>query len=132
MTLQPTASSERIVTLDILRGIALFGVLAANIWLWFSGIQFLFPAALSELRRLSPDSIAFFMIGIFISGKAIRTFSFLFGLGFALQMMRAEARGTGIARVYVRRLVVMLAFGIIHGVVFWYGDILATYALLGF
>lgn len=132
MTLQPTASSERIVTLDVLRGIALFGVLAANIWLWFSGVNFLFPGVLAELRRLSADSAAFIFISIFISGKAIRTFSFLFGLGFALQMIRAEARGANVGRVYSRRLLILLAFGVIHGVFFWYGDILATYALLGF
>lgn len=131
-TLQPTEGSERIVTLDILRGIALFGVLAANIWLWFSGVTFLFPGALGELRRLSLDSVAFYFIAIFISGKAISTFSFLFGLGFALQMMRAESRGQGVALVYSRRLIVLLAVGIIHAVVFWYGDILTTYALLGF
>ena len=131
-TLQPTQGSERIVTLDILRGIALFGVLAANIWLWFSGVNFLFPAVLGELRRLSVDSVAFVFISIFISGKAIRTFSFLFGLGFALQMMRAESRGQGVGLVYSRRLIVLLTFGIIHAVVFWYGDILTAYALLGF
>lgn len=130
--LQPIQSAERIVTLDILRGIALFGVLAANIWLWFSGVTFLFPAVANELRQLSIDSVAFFFISIFISGKAIRTFSFLFGLGFALQMMRAEAQGRNIGFVYSRRLIVLLTFGIIHAVVFWYGDILTTYALLGF
>ena len=131
-TLQPIQSAERIVTLDILRGIALFGVLAANIWLWFSGVTFLFPAVANELRQFSIDSVAFFFISIFISGKAIRTFSFLFGLGFALQMMRAEAQGRNIGFVYSRRLIVLLTFGIIHAVVFWYGDILTTYALLGF
>jgi uncharacterized protein len=129
---QPTASSERIVTLDVLRGIALFGVLAANIWMWFSGAVFLLPSVADELRRFSADSVAFSFIAIFISGKAIRTFSFLFGLGFALQMMRAEERGTAIAPVYSRRLVVLLAFGVVHAVIFWYGDILAAYAVLGF
>jgi uncharacterized protein len=131
-TLQPTSSSERIVTLDVLRGIALFGVLAANIWMWFSGVNFLFPGVLEELRRLSADSVAFIFIATFISGKAIRTFSFLFGLGFALQMIRAEARGRPIAPVYRRRLLVLLMFGAIHAFVFWYGDILFTYAVLGF
>jgi uncharacterized protein len=131
-TLQPTTTSERILTLDVLRGIALFGVLTANIWLWFSGVRFLLPGVLSELQRLSIDSITFVLISIFISGKAIRTFSFLFGLGFGLQMMRAEVRGTLVAPVYIRRLIVLLGFGIIHSVFFWYGDILLTYALLGF
>jgi uncharacterized protein len=131
-TFQPTPISERILILDVLRGIALFGVLTANIWLWFSGVRFLFPGVLSELGRMSLDSVAFIFISTFISGKAIRTFSLLFGLGFALQMMRAEARGKGITSLYSRRLIVLLAFGIVHAVFFWYGDILMTYALLGF
>ena len=130
--LHPTDSGERIATLDVLRGIALFGVLAANIWLWFSGVQFLFPGIRTELARLSADSIAFMFVSVFISGKAIRTFSFLFGLGFALQMMRAEARGRPVVPVYVRRLVVLLVFGALHAVLLWYGDILFAYALLGF
>jgi uncharacterized protein len=130
--LEPIAPSERILTIDVLRGIALFGVLTANIWLWFSGAIYLFPGLVSELRQASLDSIAFYFVGIFISGKAITTFSFLFGLGFAVQMTRAESRGARIAPVYRRRLAVLLAIGALHGVLLWYGDILATYALLGF
>ncbi len=130
--LQPVAASERIATLDVLRGIALLGVLVANIWLWFSGALFLFPGLQHQLRQPSLDSAVFLLIGLLISGKALTTFSFLFGLGFAVQMTRAEARGHGIAAVYSRRLAVLLVLGIVHGVFLWYGDILATYALLGF
>jgi uncharacterized protein len=130
--LAPVAPAERILTLDVLRGIALFGVLAANIWLWFSGIVFRFPAYVAEMWTFSPDSLAFLFISFFISGKAITTFSFLFGLGFAVQMMRAEARGQSIARHHSKRLAILLLFGAIHAVFLWYGDILMAYALLGF
>ena len=130
--LEPVAASERIATLDILRGIALLGVLIANVWLWFSGTLFLFPGLQHQLRQPSLDSAVFLLIGLLISGKALSTFSFLFGLGFAVQMMRAEARGRGIAGLYSRRLAVLLVLGIVHGVFLWYGDILATYAMLGF
>jgi uncharacterized protein len=130
--LEPVTVSERIFTIDVLRGIALLGVLIANIWLWFSGAIFLFPGLQSEMRQISLNSIAFYFVGIFISGKALSTFSFLFGLGFAVQMMRSEARGARIAPVYSRRLAVLLVIGAIHGVLLWYGDILLTYAMLGF
>ena len=130
--LEPVASTERIFTIDVLRGIALLGVLVANVWLWFSGTIFLFPGLRSELHRFTIDALTFYFIGIFISGKALSTFSFLFGLGFAVQMMRAEARGARIAPVYSRRLAVLLMLGAIHGVLLWYGDILFTYAVLGF
>jgi uncharacterized protein len=130
--LTPVDANERIVTLDVLRGIALFGVLVANIWLWFSGINFLFPGYNAEVWSGSADGIAFLLVAFFVSGKAITTFSFLFGLGFAVQMMRAEARGRGIVRHHARRLAVLLVFGALHAVFLWYGDILFTYALLGF
>jgi uncharacterized protein len=130
--LEPVGASERILTLDVLRGIALLGVLIANIWLWFSGALFMFPGLQEELRRPTVDSAVFLIISIFVSGKALSTFSILFGLGFAVQMMRAEMRGSRIVPVYCRRLAVLLAMGIVHAVLLWYGDILATYAMLGF
>jgi uncharacterized protein len=130
--LAPVAPGERILALDVLRGIALFGVLTANIWLWFSGVIFRFPAYNAEVWSFSADSLAFLFIAFFISGKAITTFSFLFGLGFAVQMQRAEARGRSIGRHHSRRLAILFLFGAIHAVFLWYGDILMAYALLGF
>jgi uncharacterized protein len=128
--LGPVRAGERIVTLDILRGIALLGVLIANVY-----------TAFNHLWRLSPDNRddAFFLdmvtsrgILIFVEGKAITTFSFLFGLGFALQMLRAEKKGVGVMPFFSRRMTVLLLIGVLHAVVLWYGDILVAYALLGF
>lgn len=123
---------ERIVTLDVLRGIALLGVVVANVWMWFSGLAFRFPAYREQLHQLSLDSIVFIAIAILVSGKAISTFSFLFGHGFAIQMLRAQARGRSVARVYARRLAVLLVIGVCHMLLLWYGDILTVYAALGF
>lgn len=130
--LSPVDAGERILTLDVLRGIALFGVLAANIWLWFSGISFRFPDYNTEVWSGSPDGIAFLFIAFFIATKAMATFSFLFGLGFSIQMVRAEAHGRSIAGHHSRRLAVLLLIGAVHAVFLWYGDILSLYALLGF
>jgi uncharacterized protein len=130
--LAPVFEPERIVTLDVLRGIALLGVCVANVWLWFSGIAFRFPGYREELHRFSLDSAVFFAIAVFVSGKAISTFSFLFGHGFAIQMLRAESRGRSVVPAYVRRLTVLLILGIAHMTLLWYGDILAAYAALGF
>ena len=131
-TLTPVKPGERILTLDVLRGIALFGVLAANIWLWFSGVTFRFPEYRDEVWRLSADAVAYHSIWFFISGKAITTFSLLFGIGFALQMTRAGARGRSIVRHHSRRLAVLLAIGAVHAFFIWYGDILMAYSVLGF
>ena len=130
--LAPVSPRERITQLDVLRGIALFGVLLANIWLWFSGTIFRFPELMPRLSQFSADTVAFFLVAIFVSGKAITTFSFLFGLGFAVQMMRAEASGRAVGPLFSRRMAILFVMGVLHAVFLWYGDILATYALLGF
>ena len=60
------------------------------------------------------DKVASYGIGILVFGKFITIFSFLFGLGFSVQMIRAEARGTTIAPLYMRRLGVMFLIGSVH------------------
>jgi len=132
--LAPVDAEERILTLDVLRGLALLGVIIANMQ-WFSGLVFRLrvPAfRVGLVQALSLDSAAFHAIGILVNGKAIATLSFLFGLGFAMQMLRAERRGVSVVSLYCRRLAVLLAFGLVHTVFLWYGDILSLYAVLGF
>ena len=130
--LAPVLDQERLLNLDVLRAFALLGVVVANVWLWFSGIAFRFPAYRDQLQQLSLDTVVFVAIAVLVSGKAMSTFSFLFGLGFAVQMSRAQARGRSIVPVYLRRLTVLLLIGAAHMFLFWYGDILTTYAVLGF
>jgi uncharacterized protein len=128
----PVSARERIAELDVLRGIALLGVVVANVWLWFSGAYYLFPEYHAQVARLSVDAVVFNGIGVMVSGKAATTFAFLFGVGFAVQLRRAEARGTAGVDLYRRRLAVLLLFGLVHAFFLWYGDILAAYALVGF
>jgi uncharacterized protein len=129
--IQPVGRDERIVTLDVLRGLALLGVIVANM-LFFSGVTFRFPAYRAELQILSLDSIVYHGTSLLVRGKAIATLSFLFGLGFAIQMLRAHAQGVSATHLYVRRLTVLLMVGLLHAVFLWYGDILSLYATLGF
>src|SRR5208282_1896248 len=70
-------------------------------------------------------------IDLFFQGKFISIFSFLFGLGFAIQLTRAEARGVRFLGFYPRRLLALALFGLIHGILIWAGDILLTYAVSG-
>jgi uncharacterized protein len=125
----PIPSAERILYIDILRGMALFGILAANMR------GFNAPADLyGNIRPLfhgTADLIAQGFIDIFIQGKFVTLFSFLFGLGFAVQMSRSEARGAKFMSFYPRRLAALALFGLIHGLLIWWGDILLTYALAG-
>ena len=125
----PVALSERILFIDILRGMALFGILAANMRAFFGPLE-----AYGMIQVLFPsraDVIAQWFIDAFIQVKFITIFSFLFGMGFAIQMDRAQQRGVRFLGFYPRRLIALALFGIIHGLLIWGGDILLTYSLSG-
>src|SRR5579871_3362747 len=125
----PITASERILYIDILRGMALFGILAANMR-GFNAPESVY-GNIKVLFHGRADTIAQAFIDIFIQGKFVTLFSFLFGLGFAVQMSRAEARGAKFMSFYPRRLATLALFGLIHGIVIWWGDILLNYALAG-
>ncbi|WP_367616651.1 DUF418 domain-containing protein, partial [Corallococcus exercitus] len=130
---RPVDSSERLALLDTLRGFALCGVFISNVMVWLSGRIFLpREQVLTAMNNASlVDTVAWQVFSTLVAGKFITLFSFLFGLGFAVQMGRAEARGASITPLYVRRLGVMLVMGLSHLFLIWYGDILSTYAVLG-
>ncbi|TSC25128.1 DUF418 domain-containing protein [Corallococcus sp. Z5C101001] len=128
----PVELSERVHLLDALRGFALLGVFVSNSLSWFSG-RSLLPREEAQALVASPlETTVNSLYAFFVDQKFITLFSFLFGLGFALQMTRAEARGASIVPVYRRRLAVLLGLGLVHMFALWVGDILSTYALVGF
>jgi uncharacterized protein len=71
-------------------------------------------------------------IAFFAEDRFHALYSFLFGLGFALQLGRAEQRGVPFFSVYRRRLLVLLLFGLLHGMLRGISDILHAYAVVGF
>jgi uncharacterized protein len=125
----PVSLTERILFIDILRGMALFGILAANMRAFFAPLDCY--DHIGALFHGRADVLAQAFIDAFIQGKFISIFSFLFGMGFAIQMSRAEARGARFMGFYPRRLLALALFGLIHGLLIWAGDILLTYALSG-
>src|SRR5262249_44308734 len=125
----PVSVSERILFIDVLRGAALFGILAANMRAFFAPIDVY--ENIGVLFHGHADKIAQGFIDTFIQGKFVTLFSFLFGLGFAIQMSRAESRGVRFMGFYPRRLLALAVFGLIHGILIWAGDILLTYAFSG-
>lgn len=126
----PTTPEERVEALDILRGLALFGVLAVNLLIAFRTPIFesYLPARPSFEGA---DRAADLFMRYVLQGKALTLFAFLFGAGLAIQWERLAARGEGPYRLF-RRLGVLLAFGLAHLLLVWNGDILTEYALLGF
>jgi len=127
---RPTDLAERIDAIDMLRGIALFGVMAINVVMEFRVSifeQFLGPQTLVSPIDRAVETILTQAIEL----KAFALFSLLFGAGLAIQFGRlaaSERRTT----LLVRRLAVLLVFGIIHLCLIWNGDILTEYALAGF
>jgi uncharacterized protein len=125
----PVQKRERVAALDAVRGFAILGILLVNIEL-FRGPQILLSFAGAE-GLTGADAAVSTVISIFAESKFITTLAFLFGLGFALQGMRAEERGRSPGRLLARRLAVLALFGVLHAVFVWSGDILLTYALIG-
>lgn len=127
--LGPTTASERIDALDILRGFALLGILVVNMGLF----SFPFIAQITGTPRGEGalDRLAEFLIAWLATGKFYPLFSLLFGLGMTLQMERIQAAGGRPARFMVRRMLVLMVFGLIHALLIWNGDILFVYAIAG-
>lgn len=95
----PTQSVERIQTVDILRGFALLGILLVNMELFANPVQLVvMPIESASVI----DSAAAWLVRFLVEGKFFSLFSFLFGLGFALQLKRAEDKGARFAPLSAR------------------------------
>jgi uncharacterized protein len=133
MTLEPAVSlpiEERIPTLDVVRGFALLGILIMNMP-GFSTSYFA-EANGSHLWPGRVDQLAEQVRDLLFAGKFNSMFSLLFGIGFTIQFARMQEKDPATAtRRYLRRLLVLAVIGIVHATVFWTGDVLHVYALLG-
>lgn len=124
------AASERLLSLDIVRGVAVLGILLLNI------VSFGMPEAAYFNPRAyggtdGADLGVYLVNFIFFDGKMRGLFSFLFGASMLLVIERAEAGGRSPAAVHFARMGWLLVFGLAHLWLVWRGDILAHYALVG-
>lgn len=120
------SSTERLAYLDILRGFAIMGILISNL-----------PMLAEPPFGVSLNSSEYSpwvqgMIYFFVTGKFFVIFSFVFGYGFTILLESSEKKGMDSRRIFYRRLVGLAFLGILHAVFFFNGDILVTYAILGF
>ena len=127
----PIAQSERIDELDALRGFALFGVLLVNFVGFAGGGLMATDAQLGALPTAQVDHVTDFMVEWLATNKANTLFATLFGLGFYIQISRNGDK-PGFARRYSRRLLWLLAFGVLNMTLLWVWDILNLYAVAGF
>lgn len=126
----PVGERERIAELDVLRGLALFGVLTMN-FVGMAGDAMITEAQKAALPTATLDEWAYWGVRLLIGGKANTVFATLFGLGFYLQMKRGEGR-PGFEARYARRLFWLFLFGILNVLFLWVWDILHLYAIAGF
>jgi uncharacterized protein len=130
VTTVPTTPSERVEALDILRGIALFGVMAINLVAAFRVSLFQRYSSDYYLTNTTLDFLLTALLWLFIETKALTIFTLLFGVGLAIQVERlgepAKAK-----LLLIRRLLILLAIGLVHLLLIWPGDILTWYAIAG-
>ena len=129
-TLPSAGPASRIVTLDIIRGIAVMGIFSVNV-IAFAMIEgaYFNPAAYGGHTGANLTIWAANML--FIDGKMRTLFSMLFGASMLLVIERAEAAGRSGWNVHSRRMIVLLGFGLVHYYLIWFGDILTLYAVCG-
>jgi uncharacterized protein len=127
---EPTGTGERIVTLDLIRGVAVLGILFANITAFGQPTTaYFWPEALPGGPTAWDKAVWFFQL-VCVDHKFRGLFSLLFGAGIYLFTERAWARGSG-RWLQFRRLLWLLAFGAVHYFLIWHGDILGSYAAAG-
>lgn len=121
---------DRIVSIDILRGVAVLGILIMNIQS-FSMISaaYINPTAYGDLTGI--NKTVWMVSHVVADQKFMTIFSMLFGAGIILFSEGVEQKGFRPARFYYRRLFWLFTLGLIHAYVFWHGDILVMYAACG-
>ena len=122
---------DRVDVLDAVRGAAVLGILFVNIES-LSGYTFVPAAERTSLPLGEWNAATELLVAILVEGKFYALFSLLFGIGFAVFVQRAQARGADALRLFKRRLAGLLLIGLVHTLLIWFGDILVTYAVLGF
>ena len=125
-----TTAATRLVTLDIVRGIAVMGILAMNI-VAFAMIPAAYINPMAYGTEGAADLASWAVSFVFVDGKMRGLFSFLFGASMLLVIQLAAKSGDSPRRVTFRRQLWLLFFGMLHYFLIWYGDILVGYALVG-
>lgn len=122
-----TAAPPRVQELDVMRGFALGGILVANVGYLADPAHMM--AGVTAVH--APGGPVEFAVTALVLTKFYVIFSFLFGYSFTLQLRAAERAGASVRARTVRRCLALFVIGVLHGLLFWAGDILTLYAMLG-
>jgi len=128
--LEPVRPTERVASLDVLRGFALLGILPVNIQsMAMIQAAYLNPTAYGDLT--GTNLAVWLLTHLLADQKFMTLFSVLFGAGVLLVAERAAASGRPVFRLHLRRMFWLLVIGLMHAYLLWSGDILVGYAICG-
>lgn len=127
---KPTRAKSRIIELDVFRGFAILGIFMVNILVM--NVSFVYRAEWEAEQTGWLQEVAFFFLETFFYSKFFIIFSFLFGIGVALQIQRAKEKNKYSNLFFVRRFGSLFIFGFLHILFIWSGDILHLYGAYGF
>ena len=126
----PVGDPERIESLDVLRGLAVLGILLMNVQSFsMPEAVYINPTAYGDLG--GGNGWVWLFSHVLADRKFVAIFSMLFGAGILLFTGRAETRGDPPTRLHVRRMLWLIVFGLAHAYLLWYGDILVAYGICG-
>ncbi len=128
---RPVDGAERLGSVDVIRGVALMGILAMNI------VAMAWPDGVYSIPIMAPehdwaDMALWGFNHLIFDTKMMTLFSMLFGAGLVLMSDRAEGRGVKVRGVFYRRVAWLLVIGLVHSYLIWDGDVLVLYASCGF
>jgi len=124
--MKPIAATERIMLLDILRGLAIFGMFSINMT-----VDLPWGDTFREQILAAPDRVVMILVDLLANGRFITIFSLLFGLGFYVQLERAQARREEFAVTYLRRVLGLFMIAAVAIVAGLNAHILIEYAMFG-
>ncbi|MFY0779907.1 DUF418 domain-containing protein [Peribacillus simplex] len=128
-TMVPLQESKRIVSIDILRGLAILGIFLVNMPSFHSPLLYIDGA---ERWSGGWDRILYRFSDIVAQASFYPLFAFLFGFGAIILAVRSEEKGISFPLLFTKRLSFLLVLGCIHAFFIWHGDILINYAVFGF
>ncbi|MFC0524846.1 DUF418 domain-containing protein [Pontibacillus salicampi] len=128
----PIKDSNRLEWIDAARGLAILGIFMVNVPA-FNAPYFMYGGAAKYWNSEVSHAVQT-IVDMFFQASFYTLFSFLFGFGMYMMKERLLEKGfgAGYTKVIFRRLVVLICFGLLHGLFVWHGDILFTYGMIGF
>ena len=127
--IRPIDTAHRLPLIDVLRGVALLGILLMNIP-WFA-----LPTYFDEAFKSKPGDPRYWLLALItlvFEGKMRALFGMIFGAGIVLFTQKKEAGGKPVAGLFYRRMFWLVLFGLVHAhIILWFGDILYLYGVCG-